>query len=283
MPGHTTPRPGLAVTLWGVRGSIPTAGADVCRYGGHTPCVEVRLDGRLFIIDGGSGLIPFGRSFGDQMPAEIDLLFSHLHLDHIIGLPFFKPALRASERLTLHCGNLGGETAQQALMRVFSPPVFPVKIGQLPCRIEHRGFVAGETLRFADDISVRTIALNHPSGATGYRFDYRGRSFCYLSDLEHAQPWPDPALVDFVRGADLVLFDAMFCDQEYGACVGWGHSTWQKGIALARAGEVNDFGLFHHDPRHTDDIMEQIEAQAREAFPGAFAAKEGTTLHYPPL
>lgn len=282
MPGPSIPRPGLAVTLWGVRGSIPTAGAAVCGYGGHSPCVEVRLDGRLFIIDGGSGLIPFGRSLGDNPPAQIDLLFSHLHLDHIIGLPFFKPVLRASERLTLHCGNLEGETAHAALMRVFSPPIFPVKIAQLPCKIEHNGFVAGETLQFEDGIRVRTIPLNHPSGATGYRFDHKGRSFCYLSDLEHTDPWPDPALARFIEGADLVLFDAMFCDSEYGSCIGWGHSTWEKGVALAEAGNVKDFGLFHHDPRHDDRTLAEIEARARARFPGAFAAREGTTLHYPP-
>jgi phosphoribosyl 1,2-cyclic phosphodiesterase len=275
---------GLHVRFWGVRGSICSSGSRFNEFGGHTPCVEVRCGDRLFVIDAGSGISALGPALGDAAPDEVDILFSHLHLDHVMGLPFFKPAvLKRGRVIRTHCGHLGGESAKAALDRLFAPPLFPITLDQLPCTFEHRGFRAGETLRFPDGIAVATLPLNHPGGCTGFRFDHRGRSFCYISDIEHAAPWPPEDLTAFVRGADLMVYDGMFNDAEYDRCRGWGHSTWEKGAELARAAGVGRLGIIHLYPQHDDAQVRAMEAALRDAMPDGFVAREGQAVSFAPV
>lgn len=273
----------LLVRLWGVRGSMPAPGARFEEFGGNTPCVEVRCGDRLVIIDAGTGLAALGSSLDSGSPAAIDIVLSHLHLDHVSGLPFFKPALMPDRLIRTHCGHLGGQSAAEGLGRLFSPPLFPVGLDVLPCTFEHRGFKAGEILRLPDGPDVRTAALNHPGGATGYRFDHRGRSACYVSDIEHTDAWPPAPLVDFVRGADLVIYDGMFSESEYVRCQGWGHSTWEKGVALCEAAAVGKLVVFHLHPQHDDAFMRDVEARLVARMPGAEVAREGSVFSFPPV
>ena len=273
-----TPRDddGLRIHFWGVRGSIAVSGSNYTEFGGHTPCVEVRLGDRLFIIDAGTGITSLGAALGENAPPVIDILLSHLHLDHVTGLPFCKPALKTDRLVRTYCGNLGGENAKAALDRLFSPPLFPVRLDHLPARFEHVGFRAGETLRFEDGIAVETLPLKHPDGATGFRFHHGGRSLCYISDIEHCEiQWPPRDLAEFVRGSDLVIFDGMFTETEYPCCRGWGHSTWQKGVELCRAAQVGSLAIFHLSPYHDDETLRCMEAELQAAMPNAFIARQG--------
>ena len=272
----------LTIRFWGVRGSISASGSRFEEFGGNTPCVEVRCGTRLFIIDAGSGLAALGAAMGPDAPAEIDIVLSHLHLDHVGGMPFFKPALMPDRRIRIHCGNLRGDSAEEAFARLFSPPLFPISLGQLPAAVEHHGFKSGDPLRFADGYEALTIPLNHPGGATGYRFAHRGRALCYISDIEHTDPWPPPELREFVRGADLVIFDGMFSETEYIRCQGWGHSTWQKGVDLCLAAGVEGLAIFHLHPGHDDAQLRAVEAEVKARMPSAFLAREGMTLAYAP-
>jgi phosphoribosyl 1,2-cyclic phosphodiesterase len=268
----------LRIRFWGVRGSVCASGPGFREFGGHTPCVEVRCGERLFIVDAGTGLTALGHELMDDAPPEIDILFSHLHLDHIGGLPFFKPALIGERVIRTYCGNLGGASAKQGLERVYAPPIFPVRLDQLPSRFEHKGFRAGETLSFPDGHAVDTIPLQHPDGATGYRFAHNGRIACYISDIEHSEPWPPPDLVRFVEGADLVIYDGMFSEDEYPRCRGWGHSTWEKGVALCRAAGAKALAIFHLHPAHDDASLLASEAELKKAMPSAFIAREGQAV-----
>jgi phosphoribosyl 1,2-cyclic phosphodiesterase len=243
----------------------------------------VRCGERLIIIDGGTGLAQFGAALADAAPAEIDILLSHLHLDHVTGLPFFKPALMADRHVRIHCGNLRGQSAEEALERLFSPPLFPITLSQLPSCVEHHGFKAGEDVDLEDGLVARTLPLNHPGGATGYRIDFAGRAICYISDIEHSDPWPPPDLAEFVRGTDLVIYDGMFSETEYIRCQGWGHSTWQKGVALALAADVKQLAIFHLHPQHDDTYLRGVEAEVKLLMPGAFVAREGQCLSFPPV
>jgi phosphoribosyl 1,2-cyclic phosphodiesterase len=271
----------LQIRFWGVRGSMSASGPEFAEFGGHTLCVEVWCGNRLFIVDAGSGLSALGQSLGSSAPLEVDLLLSHLHLDHVMGLPFFKPAVLGEERvIRTFCGNLGGGSAAESFDRLFSPPLFPVELQQLPVRFEHHGFRAGETLSFADGARVETHPLNHPGGSTGYRFRHGGNSACYLSDLEHTDPWPDPALVAFVQGADLVVYDGMYAEAEYPCCKGWGHSTWEKGVELCRAADAKALAIVHHCPGHTDADLRAMEAELRASMPTAFMARERQTFAF---
>jgi phosphoribosyl 1,2-cyclic phosphodiesterase len=274
----------LKVHFWGTRGSNCASGLGFMEFGGHTACVEVRCGERLFVVDAGTGLAALGPDLGQDAPPEIDILLSHLHLDHIGGLPFFKPAVLSPDRVVrTYCGNLGGASAREALEGLFSPPVFPIKLGQLPAHFEHRGFRAGETLSFPDGIQVDTHPLNHPGGATGFRFSHRGRRVCYISDIEHTELWPDPGLAAFVRGSDLVIYDGMFSEAEYDRCRGWGHSTWQKGVELCQAANVRALAIFHLYPGHDDVYLRGVEAEMQRVMPSAFVAREGQTLSYAPV
>jgi phosphoribosyl 1,2-cyclic phosphodiesterase len=284
MVRRAEPSDPLQIRFWGTRGSICASGPDFVEFGSHTACVEIRCGDRLFVVDAGSGLSALGAELGASAPGEIDLLFSHLHLDHVCGLPFFKPALLSSHRvIRTHCGNLDGQSARDALERLYAPPLFPIHLDQLPANFEHYGFKAGETLTFPDGATVATHCLNHPGGATGYRFHHGGRSVCYISDLEHSEPWPDPGLTDFIRDADLVIYDGMFSDAEYCHCKGWGHSTWQKGVALAQAANVKTLAIFHLYPGHDDAFLKAAEAEMQKAMPSSFVARERQSLSLAPL
>ena len=272
----------LQVRFWGVRGSVAVSGPRFAEFGGNTACVEIRCGSRLAIVDAGTGLAALGEDLGDDAPREIDILLSHLHLDHVSGLPFFQPALFGERVVRTYCGNLDGASAEDALNRLYSPPLFPVGLDELPSRFEHFGFTAGETLQIAGGLSVKTHPLQHPGGSTGFRFEHRGRSVCYISDIEHSSPWPPDDLVRFVEGADLVIYDGMFSEAEYCTCVGWGHSTWEKGVALAKAAGAKALAIFHLHPSHDDKHLRAVDAAAKAAMPGAFVARDGQALVFAP-
>ena len=143
-------------------------------------------------------------------------------------------------------------------------------------------FTAGEPLIFDDGMRVETHLLNHPGGATGFRINHRGRSVCYISDVEHSDLWPDPGLADFVHGTDLMIFDGMFSDSEYAYCRGWGHSTWQKGVELAQGADVKSLAIFHLYPGHDDASLKASEAEMQAIMPTAFIARERQVVAFEP-
>jgi phosphoribosyl 1,2-cyclic phosphodiesterase len=271
---------GLEVRFYGVRGSLPVPGPSTLVYGGNTACVEIRVDGRLFIIDAGSGLQKLGQVLANAPERSFDILLSHLHHDHIIGLPFFFPLHDPGRRFAIYAGNLGGQSPELELRKMFSPPLFPIGLDYTTKHIDFVGFKAGETLRFRDGWSVRTVPLRHPGGATGYRFDVGGRAVAYVSDYEHAGPIPERELVDFVRGCDLVIYDTTFTVEDYPPCKGWGHSTIEAGLALCAAAGAKRLAAFHHHPDYDDVKLAHIEGTLARALPGSFCAREGQVLHF---
>jgi phosphoribosyl 1,2-cyclic phosphodiesterase len=270
----------LTAQFWGTRGSYPVSDRRVARYGGNTACVEVRLGERLFIIDAGSGIVDLGTKVAQEGITSVDILLSHLHHDHILGLGFFEPLFKAGTRVTIHCGHLGGQSAEEPLNLFFKPPLFPIPIQEIAADLRHVGFTAGETLLFEDGISIRTCPLNHPGGACGYRFDHEDRSLCYLSDMEHTADGPPPGLVSFVRDSDLVIYDGMFTEAEYDRFRGWGHSTWNAGIQLCQEADARALALFHHHPRRTDVELDEIERKMKRILPGSFCAREQHAAAY---
>jgi phosphoribosyl 1,2-cyclic phosphodiesterase len=271
---------GLGVRFFGVRGSLPVPGPGTLVYGGNTACVEIRVNGRLFIIDAGSGLVELGNVLADAPERSFDILLSHLHHDHILGLPFFIPLHEPARNFAIYAGNLGGQSPEADLRKMFSPPLFPIKLDYTAKHIDFVGFKAGETLKFKDGASVRTTPLRHPDGATGYRFDTGGRAVAYVSDYEHAGPTPDRDLVEFVRDCDLVIYDTTFTVEDYPPCKGWGHSTVEAGLALCAASGARRLAAFHHNPDYDDAKLSHIDAALQKALPGSFCAREGQTVHF---
>lgn len=268
---------GPELTFWGVRGSVAVPGPDTLVYGGNTSCIEVRLGQARFVVDAGTGIVPLGREPDWSGGGPIHILLSHLHHDHVGGLPFFKPLYHRDREVHVWCGNLGGETAQPALGRMFAPPLFPFSLDAAPARIIHHGFKAGSDL-IIDRQTIRTVALDHPDRATGYRFDAAGGSAAIITDIEHRSAGPDPEVVALCRDVDTLVYDMMLDESEYGACKGWGHSTAPEAVKLANAANARRLVGFHHSPGHDDAHMAGREARLLQARPGSLMAREGMKL-----
>ncbi|MFT4625944.1 MAG: phosphoribosyl 1,2-cyclic phosphodiesterase [Myxococcota bacterium] len=271
----------FSARFWGVRGSISCPGPDHARYGGHTSCVEVRCGGHLFIFDGGSGLRVLGESLMAQGGlVEADVLLTHSHIDHIIGIPFFRPFFDSLNRFSLYAGHLKPEKGglRGALGDFMQAPLFPVPPGIFDATIDYKDFVPGATLRPRDGVVIHTAPLNHPNGATGYRVEFAGKSLCYVTDTEHVPGEPDARIIELIRGADVVIYDATYTDDEFAKYVGYGHSTWQEGVRLAEAADVGRLVIFHHDPNHVDTFMDAVAEEAAAIRPGTVVAREGMTL-----
>jgi phosphoribosyl 1,2-cyclic phosphodiesterase len=269
------------VQFWGVRGSIACPGKDTVRYGGNTPCVEMRVGKERLIFDAGTGI----RLLGERMVAENrqdntgHIFFSHSHWDHIQGFPFFTPAFMAGNRFDIYGGlTPNGISIQERLNTQMMDPNFPVPLKIMGAEMHFHNLAVGEVIKIGA-VSVISAPLNHPGGATGYRVNYDGRSAAYVTDTEHRIGELDANVLKFIEGVDLFIYDCTYTDDEYASStsskVGWGHSTWQEGVRLAQAAGVKDLVIFHHDPSHDDLFMDEIARSAKELFAGAIVAQEG--------
>ncbi len=269
----------FSIRFWGVRGSVPCSGPSTARYGGNTPCVEVRCGGRLIILDAGTGIRDLGNALVKSGKAiDADILLTHCHYDHVIGIPFFAPLYQPQHTFRFWCGNLLPEfKLQSVVQQLMSEPLFPVGIETFRADIDYHDIRPGDAIP-CGDVSIRTAGLNHPGGATGYRIEYDGRAVVYLTDNEGRREDLDTELVDFSAGADLVIYDTTYTEDEIDAKKGWGHSTWQDGVRLADAAGVKTFCLFHHAPEHDDETIDRILAEACAKRPGTIAAMERTVI-----
>jgi phosphoribosyl 1,2-cyclic phosphodiesterase len=268
----------FTVRFWGVRGSIACSGPRTQRYGGNTSSIEMRCGGRLVMFDAGTGLRYLGNALGAER-LDTDLFFTHTHFDHVCGLPFFRPFFRPENRFRLWAGHLAdGMTLRRVLGEFMMSPLFPVPPQVFRAGMEYREFRPGDTLEPAPGIVLRTAALNHPDGATGYRLEFGGRSVCYLTDTEHVPGSPDRNILGLIAGADLVIYDSMYTDEEYAAYVGWGHSTWQEGVRLCKAAGVKRLAVFHHDPEHDDDMLDGVARAVDREMPGSIVARDGLVV-----
>jgi len=264
----------VKVTLWGTRGSLASPGPETIRYGGNTPCVEVRSeDGTVLVLDAGTGI----RRLGDAIVEEIervDVLLTHLHMDHILGLGFFEPFFRPN--IDVH---LWGPSSHQLdlharLSRYLSPPLFPVRLRDLPCQLTLHDVVSIGTFEIGP-FTIQADLVCHPGPTVGYRIEENGASFVYLPDHEPALGADDfPGDLDYVSGlglardADLLIHDTMYTTEEYPRHVGWGHSSLDDALAFARAAGVRRLVTFHHDPGHTDAELErQVEQASASTLP----------------
>jgi phosphoribosyl 1,2-cyclic phosphodiesterase len=270
----------MSVRFWGVRGSIAAPGPQTARYGGNTPCVEVRCGEHLIVLDAGTGIRLLGNSLMSTKSAvDADIFFSHCHIDHINGLPFFAPAFAPGNRLRLWAGNLlPDRRIEQVLRTMMAEPLFPTGIETFKASVEFRDFRAGVMLQPHAGVTLRTAPLNHPGRATGYRLECGGRSVAYITDTEHRPGQLDRNVLELAAGADLMIYDGNYTDDEWPSRVGWGHSTWQEGVRLAEAAGVKVLAIFHHDPEHDDRFLDCVAAEASARRPGTVVATEGTVL-----
>ncbi|MBL9014716.1 MAG: MBL fold metallo-hydrolase [Myxococcales bacterium] len=265
----------LSVRFLGVRGSIATPGADKTA-GGNTACVEVVAGDTRIILDAGTGLRVLGDERMAKGPRHSTILLSHLHWDHVAGLPFFTPIYVPGHRVEIASGPNGVMPHDEAIRRLFVAPFFPVDFAQISDQVSTRELRANERFTIGD-ITVTMARLNHPDPVYGYRLEHGGHSIVYATDTEHFA-CVDPTLKRLAAGADILIYDAQYTPEEYPSKVGWGHSTWLAGAELARAAGVPQLVLFHHDPNRSDAALAALEANARADLPGTVAAREGLVL-----
>ncbi len=274
----------MKVTLWGTRGSLASPGPDTARYGGNTACVAVQADdGRLLVLDAGTGIRRLSAALARDV-TRVDILLTHLHMDHIQGLGFFAP-LRDPEAEVHIWGPRADVSLGERLARYLSPPLFPVALGDLACRLVLHE-LSGESFTIGACV-VEAAFVCHPDPTLGYRIANAGTVLCYLPDHEPALSEEDPARAAWTSGAalaagaDLLIHDAQYSEAEYAERVGWGHSSVGHAFAFAARAGVRHLVPFHHDPTHSDDdldgLLQATVAAARPRFrvtPG----REGTTF-----
>lgn len=298
----------MKVRFWGTRGSIPTPGRQTVRYGGNTPCVEVRLkDNKLLIFDAGTGI----RGLGDELMRRKErvkacIVISHPHWDHIQGLPYFKPAFIRETELTI----IGPKTKHVTLKRIFADQMdnayFPVKLSELKANIKFRPIKEGTISIHGAKLS--SLYVNHPASAFGYRLDCDGQSLVYISDNEpfdrelaasmrnvdknivkkytKTKGDPNERVYRFAHGADVLIHDATYTPEQYVSRVGWGHSHYPFTLQVAHKANVRRLILFHHDQTHTDSQVDEIQRECRREIKrknykfDCFAAAEGMQVQW---
>jgi phosphoribosyl 1,2-cyclic phosphodiesterase len=271
----------VKVTLWGTRGSLAAPGPETNRYGGNTSCVEVQADdGTRLVLDAGTGIRRLGEAM-DRDTKRVDLLLTHLHMDHIQGLGFFDPLFW--EGLEVHLWGPPSTTLdlRARLGRYLSPPLFPVHLRDLPCRLTLHDVVA--LGRFSiGPFEVTASLVCHPGPTVGYRIECDGASVVYLPDHEPAlgvRHFPEESDwtsgMALARGADLLIHDAQYSNGEYRQHVGWGHSTLEHAAAFASAAGVKTLVPFHHDPAHSDEILDRLIADLRRNVDRSLRISDG--------
>ena len=256
----------MKVRLWGTRGSVPTPGPATARYGGNTSCVEIVTSAtHRVVLDAGTGIIGLGAALPTDV-ARVDILLGHLHMDHIIGLGFFRPLFRPG--LEVHIWGPSSTTLdlRGRLSRYLSPPLFPVQLRELPCDLTLHDVPLGSFE--LPGLAVTAALVCHPGPTVGYRLDDGRSTLAYLSDHEpalgvHAFPeaprWTSG--YDLAAGVDLLIHDAQFDDPEYADHIGWGHSTLGHTLAFTEAVGARHLIGFHHDPSHDDTQLDAIYAR----------------------
>ncbi len=279
----------MKIKFWGVRGSIPCPGPHTMKYGGNGACIELRVEGRkeIIVIDAGSGIRELGNAILKNDlpngPLEVTLYLSHTHWDHIMGFPYFVPIYIPGSKLKVFGPvSFEDDPLEDVVGGQMKYRYFPINIGELAANIEYERLREEPNKDLGDGLLLTTKFINHPITALGYRFEYKGKVFCtcydhepyrnlFITDPEHPEydegmayegeevaQEQNRAIEDFFRGADLLVHDSQYTEEEYKTKINWGHSTYEHAIAAANRAGVKKLVLFHHDPDRTDDQIDEL-------------------------
>ena len=274
----------MRIKFWGVRGSTPTPQAENLRYGGNTSCVEVRLGEQIYIFDCGTGFRVLGheleREFGEK-PFSAHVFLSHFHWDHIQGMPFFRPLYNNPKSQFIFHSSRQTSSLEQVFAEQMASPYFPVNLDQMKAK---RNFydIENGCLPMGDGIQIKTAWLNHPQGCMGFRVETKEGVLVYATDNEPGDANFDKAVRKLAEGADILIYDAQYLPEEYEARRrGWGHSHWREAVNIVMESGAKELILYHHDPDHTDAIVDKVVADARSYYPKVRAASEGLEIVLP--
>ncbi|HEV2349594.1 MAG TPA: response regulator [Terriglobia bacterium] len=282
----------IQVRFWGTRGSIPAPGAATVRYGGNTACVEVRYGGQILIFDAGSGIRILGSELTSEFgarPISVHLFISHTHWDHIQGFPFFAPAYVAGNRVSIYSVHGAGKPLEKVFLGQMDGDYFPVLLSDMAAELKF--FEMKDQVKIGPMV-VDLEHLNHPGISVAFRMRVDGKSIVYMTDHEpfyRLQPGEfgeraEKRITEFARGADIYIREAQYTEQEYTLKKGWGHSTFHDAVRTAALAEVRRLVIFHHEPMHTDEFMDDMMEECQHTIRAnhhtfeCFAAKEGDVM-----
>ncbi len=271
----------ITTTFYGTRGSIPICDPNYFEFGGNTTCISFHRssNNRLGILDAGTGIRSLGKYISKELPDQKDIFifFSHFHWDHIQGFPFFDPAYDPNR--LIHIGAMGKEGHFTDLRKIFKNQMlaeyFPVQLEDMGAEFDF-DFQKRDVF-VNDDVVLRTILQNHPGGSYGYRIEAEGKVIVICTDIEHGESINED-IVEFARGADLLVHEAQYTDEELLKHRGWGHSSYSQAIEVAERAGAKILAMTHHDPDHNDEFLRKIEKRCQDRFKDCLLAREGMNI-----
>ena len=258
---------------------MATPGKGTLRCGGNTPCIEVRCGSRIIVVDAGTGIRELGLKLEKEGVTELDLLFSHFHMDHTQGFPFFTPAYHPGTRINIHAAPWADHSIAEPFHKLMDQPSFPVPFLYMSADIRFHEMNGSSQL---GNVRVRSQAVNHPGGCIAFRLEYEGKSLVYLTDHEPYGNAQDDEVREFTRGADVLIREAQYTAAEYELKRGWGHSRFDDAVSDAARSGVKRLAIFHHDPEHDDLFLERELSELQSRYGSTrldiFLAREGQLI-----
>ena len=269
----------ISMKFWGARGSFPTPHADKMIFGGNTSCISLHLsDDELILFDMGSGALDLGKELisNENSPKKINVLLSHYHWDHIFGFLGFAPFFNESYQVNVY-GKSDTKSPKDILSHIMDNTFWPVDLSMMAAKINFYAF-PDNSLKINNNTSIKCTLHGHPNGANSYRVEYKNKIIVYSTDCEHPARNLNPNIISIAKDADIFIHDSHFTNEELPAHKGWGHASWEQCVEIAKQANVKKLILFHHDPNKNDEMIAEIEKQAKKLFSNTIAAREGMEI-----
>ncbi len=273
------------IKFWGIRGSNPTTNTKKLGVGGETSCVEIRTASNdLIILDMGTGIRNLGKELlqEENPPRNINIFISHYHWDHILGFLSFAPLYNDKFNFIIHGKSNSKGNVENTFNDILDFRFWPVSRDMFSANISFKEISPG-TIQLNDEITVENNIHPHPGGAHGFRVELGEKVITYITDIEHPPGQPLKDVIHLSRNSDLLIHEAHFTPEELPNYKGWGHSSWEEAVGVAKSADVKQLALYHYSPTYDDQAVEEIEKAAKHKFPQAFAAREGMTVNLPKI
>jgi ribonuclease BN (tRNA processing enzyme) len=263
----------------GTRGTIPVCGSHYLQYGGSTTCFSLKTPDGLIVVDAGTGLCSVSRELAEHpcCPA-ITFLFTHFHMDHVVGLPYFEPLYRRAASVTIMADPRRHGSWRDGLTTFMGKPYWPIGLGEVNAQMALTDLPVQKGTMDLYGVQVSWFSLPHPQQCLAFRFRSTRRTVVLATDAEYEEGRIDPAFINFCKGADALIFDTHFLPSEYASHRGWGHSTWAAAVEAAEKAGATKLVLTHHSPEKTDADVARFEQAAQARFAGAVASRENMLL-----
>lgn len=266
-------------TVHGARGTIPTSGTSFSVYGGATSCFSIRNKKRIVIVDAGTGIVNLGaQTMRKKNIPPITMLFTHFHVDHIVGLPSFAPVYDKKTTITILGDSARTDKWKATLRNFMAKPYWPVGLGEVAAKMTFKNLPPKKKRFSLDNLTVSFMNVPHPQQCLAYRFDWPGNSVVVATDCEFTTSTLTEEFIAFCSHAKHLMFDAQYTSKEYKKHIGWGHSTWETAVAVAKKANVQHLILTHHAPERTDKELDKIVEKAKKVFPNTSGAREEMVL-----